>query len=174
MCSGFSWAEGTWGASRPKRLICKYLFLIAEDILITLCPLCYLCIKNMFHCPQGDKGNTGTPGQRGSKGSEGNQGNQGLRGEKGPPGKQVIIFLCSLIICGLLFPLLMLIMLSDSAWVLKFTLPLTLWCRDTAVHRVTEENQESQGSRSVNINQKEPNQKLYQNLQVNGETMLWS
>lgn len=63
---------------------------------------------------QGDKGNTGTPGQRGSKGSEGNQGNQGHRGEKGPLGKQVIIFLCSLIICGLLFPLLVLIMLSDS------------------------------------------------------------
>lgn len=33
------------------------------------------------------------------------------------------------------------------------------------VHRVTEENQGFQGSRSVNINQKEPNQKLYQNLQ---------
>lgn len=95
--SGSSWTEGTWRPSRPKGLICEYLFLKGSR-----------CTHSPFSCAvvhyidvslslQGEKGNSGPPGQKGPKGSEGNQGNRGPRGGKGPPGKQVMTFFHSLV-----------------------------------------------------------------------------
>lgn len=145
--SGSSWTEGTWRPSKPKRLICEYLFLKGSR-----------CTHSPFSCAvvhyidvslslQGEKGNSGPPGQKGPKGSEGNQGNRGQRGGKGPPGKQVITFFHSLVSK---WPLVTCVG-ADNVFAKHLVLKsqLTIWCRDTEAQWAAEEYQGLQDRRSV-------------------------